>query len=182
MPFLFFYQSYKFTLFRLAAYNQTTAIPQEMTRVWNNLFPTGEQAKIAIDTIQFSIRSLAWWCAMFSSWHELLSIPSGQWNNNHDYSRAFPILLASQLLVGVGAAPLFTYGYSCIDEFDAHKRTGKNMGKGFGCALIWEREYWWWWGMYCSSLHGCIHSRSGSWLHWRRISTQTMGRHWENGL
>ncbi|KAF8356007.1 hypothetical protein PRIPAC_97630, partial [Pristionchus pacificus] len=49
---------------------------------------------------------------------------------------AFPILLASQLLVGVGAAPLFTYGYSCIDEFDAHKRTGKNMALFMGVSTL----------------------------------------------
>ncbi|VDN37013.1 unnamed protein product [Cylicostephanus goldi] len=42
---------------------------------------------------------------------------------------SYPLLLASQLFIGFGAAPLFTYGYSTIDEFDSQKRTGNNMGE-----------------------------------------------------
>ncbi|PIO77594.1 organic Anion Transporter Polypeptide family protein [Teladorsagia circumcincta] len=41
--------------------------------------------------------------------------------------RSYPVLLLSQLFIGFGAAPLFTYGYSTIDEFDSHKKTGNNM-------------------------------------------------------
>ncbi|CAD6194365.1 unnamed protein product [Caenorhabditis auriculariae] len=37
-------------------------------------------------------------------------------------------LLLSQAFIGIGASPLFTYGYTCIDEFDSHKKTGRNMG------------------------------------------------------
>ena len=30
--------------------------------------------------------------------------------------------------MGIGAAPIFTYGYSTLDEFDSTKRTARNMG------------------------------------------------------
>ncbi|CAB3400976.1 unnamed protein product [Caenorhabditis bovis] len=41
--------------------------------------------------------------------------------------RSFLLLLLSQAFTGIGASPLFTYGFSCIDEFDGHARTGRNM-------------------------------------------------------
>lgn len=49
---------------------------------------------------------------------------------------SYPILLLSQLLIGFGAAPLFTYGYSTIDEFDSHKRTGNNMAIFMGVSTV----------------------------------------------
>eukprot|EP00081_Caenorhabditis_elegans_P025587 NP_508802.1 Solute carrier organic anion transporter family member [Caenorhabditis elegans] len=41
--------------------------------------------------------------------------------------RELLLLLLSQAFVGIGASPLFTYGITCLDEFDSHKRTGRNL-------------------------------------------------------
>ncbi|WKY16044.1 hypothetical protein Q1695_001043 [Nippostrongylus brasiliensis] len=49
---------------------------------------------------------------------------------------SYPLLLISQLLIGFGAAPLFTYGYSTIDEFDSHKKTGNNMAIFMGVSTV----------------------------------------------
>ncbi|EYC04990.1 hypothetical protein Y032_0084g1713 [Ancylostoma ceylanicum] len=49
---------------------------------------------------------------------------------------SYPLLLLSQLFIGFGAAPLFTYGYSTIDEFDSHKKTGNNMAIFMGVSTV----------------------------------------------
>ncbi|CAJ0575699.1 unnamed protein product, partial [Mesorhabditis spiculigera] len=49
---------------------------------------------------------------------------------------AFPLLLIGQLLIGFGASPLFTYGYSTIDEFDSTTRTGVNMAYYLGVCTL----------------------------------------------
>ncbi|CAJ0922378.1 unnamed protein product, partial [Mesorhabditis belari] len=51
-------------------------------------------------------------------------------------SLSFPLLILSQIFIGIGAAPLFTYGYSTIDEFDAHTRTGTNMAIFMGVSTV----------------------------------------------
>ncbi|CAI2356876.1 unnamed protein product [Caenorhabditis sp. 36 PRJEB53466] len=43
------------------------------------------------------------------------------------FHRELWLLLLSQAFVGIGASPLFTYGITCLDEFDSHKRTGRNL-------------------------------------------------------
>ncbi|CAI5454157.1 unnamed protein product [Caenorhabditis angaria] len=49
---------------------------------------------------------------------------------------SYMFLLLSQALIGIGASPLFTYGFTCVDEFDAHERTGKNMAYYMSATTI----------------------------------------------
>ncbi|CAJ0564225.1 unnamed protein product, partial [Mesorhabditis spiculigera] len=49
---------------------------------------------------------------------------------------AFPLLVLGQLLIGFGASPLFTFGYSTIDEFDSNQRTGRNMALYLGACTL----------------------------------------------
>ncbi|KAF1747836.1 hypothetical protein GCK72_024302 [Caenorhabditis remanei] len=48
-------------------------------------------------------------------------------SNSFTAHRELLLLLLSQAFVGIGASPLFTYGITCLDEFDSHKRTGRNL-------------------------------------------------------
>uniref|UniRef100_A0A1I7W8G5 Pecanex-like protein n=1 Tax=Heterorhabditis bacteriophora TaxID=37862 RepID=A0A1I7W8G5_HETBA len=57
-------------------------------------------------------------------------------NNDMIILSSYPVILLSQLLIGFGAAPLFTYGYSTIDEFDSHKRTAINMAIFMGVSTV----------------------------------------------